>query len=122
MYHGKSDYLKSAFILQACVRQSFLTAAGLAGGVTLETGGGPLVFVEAWRAALQALPRVLHVHVALPAAQTLCVSTTGTLAAGGVASLTNLRARVAEVTEKQIERVSLMATINEAPSRQMCVV
>lgn len=65
------------------------------------TGFGPTVLVVAWRAALQALPPLPQVDVVLPTAQTVSVTRTPTLAAGGVTPLANHRGGVAKVTEKQ---------------------
>lgn len=69
---------------------------------------GPVVFMVSWRAAPQTLSRLPHVHVALPAAQAMSVTTAYTLAAGGVTSLTKHGGQVAKVAE--IERRQLFRT------------
>lgn len=78
-----------------------ITAAGLAGWMTLVAGLGPAVLVVACRAALQALSLLLEVHMVPPAAQTICIPTTPALAARRVTVLANHGGFIAEVTEKR---------------------
>lgn len=82
-------------------RQASFTPAGLAGGVTLETGLGLAVFVEAGRATPQALSPLPHEDKVLPTAQTLPVAMTPALVTSGVASLASHGRGVAIVTEKK---------------------
>lgn len=69
--------------------------------MTLETGLGMAVFVEARRAALHALSPLPHEHKVLPTAQTLPVATTPALVTRGVTSLASHGGGVAIVTEKK---------------------
>ena len=78
-----------------------VTVAALARWVTLVTVVGPFLLVVGWRAALQALSPLPQVDVVLPTTQTVPVTTTRTLATGGVAALADHRGGVAKVTEKE---------------------
>lgn len=79
----------------------YLTAAGLAGGVTFVTNPGLLGQIETSGAALQTLGPLIHQDKILPTAQTVPVATTQTLITGGVAPITNHGAGVAKVTGKK---------------------
>lgn len=69
--------------------------------MTFVTSLGLLGQIETGRAALQTLSPLLHQHKVLPTAQTVPVAGTQTLVTGGVASITNHGAGVAEVTGKK---------------------
>lgn len=72
------------------------------------TAHGMTDLVVSWRAALQALPPLLHVDIALSAAQTVSATTTLTLATGRVTALTHHGGCVAKVTEKEKEDICLL--------------
>lgn len=57
--------------------------------------------VEAWRAALHALTRLLQVHVLLPTAQAVSVTVSPASAAGGVTVVADHAGGVPKVTGKE---------------------
>lgn len=65
------------------------------------TGLGLAVLVVAWGAAPQAPSPLPQVDVVLPTAQTVSVTSTPTLATGGVTSVTHHGGGVAKVTERE---------------------
>lgn len=72
------------------------------------TAHGMTDLVVSWRAALQALPPLLHVDIALSAAQTVSATTSLTLATGRITALTHHGGFVPKVTEKEKEDICLL--------------